>query len=97
MPTPAHLEWFQRSWCGLQHHPGYAWCELAASASGLGSTGGDLGYGGVNHSVGIELDTFDNGNPDGNSSNHAAIDENGNIINGNALSDQDLTWACRGE
>lgn len=64
---------------------------LAASATGLGTGGGDLGYGGVTNSVAIELDTFNNGSNDGNGSNHIAIDEDGNIINGTSQSDQDLT------
>jgi len=64
---------------------------LAASATGLGTSGGDLGYGGVPNSVAIEFDTYNNGADDGNSSNHIAIDENGNIINGTGESDQDLT------
>jgi hypothetical protein len=54
---------------------------LAASANGLGSNGGQLGYGGVGNSVAIEFDTYDN-TPDvndGSSSNHVAILENGVI------------------
>ena len=52
---------------------------LAASPTGLGGSGGALGYGGVNNSVAIEFDTYDN-TPfvnDGSSSNHVAILENG--------------------
>jgi len=64
---------------------------LAASATGLGTGGGDIGYGGVGNSIAIEFDTYNNGADDGNSSNHIAIDENGNIINGTGESDQDLT------
>jgi hypothetical protein len=66
---------------------------LAASSTGLGSTGGDIGYGGVGHSIGIEFDTYNNGGADGNSSNHIAVNENGNIINGSSMSDQNLTNA----
>ena len=61
---------------------------LAAASAGLGSSGGDIGYGGVPNSVAIEFDTFDNGGVDGNSSNHVAIDPDGNILNG--LGDQNL-------
>ena len=50
---------------------------LAASTTGLGSSGGGLGYGGVNNSVAVEFDTFNNGSADANSSNHVAIDTNG--------------------
>lgn len=52
---------------------------LAANPTGLGAPGGALGYGGVNNSVAIEFDTYDNGYTDGNSSNHVAIDTNGNL------------------
>jgi hypothetical protein len=45
----------------------------------------------VPNSVAIEFDTFNNGPDDGNSSNHIAIDEDGNIINGTGESDQNLT------
>lgn len=58
---------------------------LAASPTGLGAAGGDLGYGGVANSVAIELDTYNNGSGDGNSSNHVAIDTSG------VLTDTDLT------
>ncbi len=64
---------------------------LAASPTGLGTGGGDIGYGGVGNSVAIEFDTFNNGSSDGNSSNHVAIDENGNIDNGSSEGDQNLT------
>ncbi len=50
---------------------------LAASPTGLGSSGGGLGYGGVANSVAVEFDTYNNGAGDANSSNHVAIDTNG--------------------
>ena len=58
---------------------------LAASPSGLGGVGNQLGYSGVGHSVAIEFDTFNNDTPgtsnflpnEPNSSNHVAIDTNG--------------------
>lgn len=53
---------------------------LAASPTGLGTGGGDLGYGGVGNSVAIEFDTFQNGGPDANS-NHVAVDTNGALNN----------------
>jgi hypothetical protein len=65
---------------------------LAASPNGLGGSGGALGYGGVNNSVAIEFDTYDN-TPfvnDGSSSNHIAILENGHV---DATSDINLVNA----
>jgi Legume lectin domain len=58
---------------------------LAANPNGLGTSGFGLGYAGVANSVGIELDTYDNGNANSlgffsaepDSSNHVAIDSNG--------------------
>jgi Legume lectin domain/PEP-CTERM motif len=62
---------------------------LAQSPTGLGGNGFGLGYAGVDHSVAVEFDTFNNGtgsgNDDQNSSNHVAVDVNG------ALSNLDLT------
>lgn len=63
---------------------------LAASPAGLGTGGGDIGYGGVGNSVAIELDTYNNGSSDGNSSNHVAIDEDGHIDDGTSQGDQNL-------
>src|SRR5581483_5973406 len=59
---------------------------LAASPTGLGQGGVGMGYQGVNNSVAIEFDTYNNtgyglGNDDGNSSNHVSIDTNGNLTN----------------
>ena len=55
---------------------------LAQSPTGLGIGGGGLGYLGVNNSVAIEFDTYDNGGVD-SSSNHMAIDTNGVLSNSN--------------
>lgn len=63
---------------------------LAASPTGLGGSGGGMGYAGVNNSMAVEFDTFNNGGVDGNSSNHVAINKRGNIANGSSLSDQAL-------
>ena len=50
-------------------------------SNNVGGAGGYLGYGGINHSLGIEFDTFNNGagfgDPNGN---HVGIDLNGNIV-----------------
>lgn len=59
---------------------------LAASPTGLGGAGYGIGYAGVPHSVAVEFDTYNNNgyglpNNDGNSSNHVAIDENGDLSN----------------
>lgn len=44
-----------------------------------GAGGGGIGYQGINPSVGIEFDTFNNGAQDSNNGNHAGIDLNGNM------------------
>lgn len=44
-----------------------------------GGGGGGIGYSGINPSVGVELDTFNNGGQDQNSGNHIGIDINGNV------------------
>lgn len=59
---------------------------LAADTSGIGGAGVGMGYSGVQHSVGIEFDTYNNagyglGNDDGSSSNHVSIDTNGVLTN----------------
>lgn len=59
---------------------------LAANTAGIGGAGVGMGYSGVQHSVGIEFDTYNNagyglGNNDGNSSNHVSIDTNGSLTN----------------
>jgi hypothetical protein len=53
---------------------------LAASPSGLGSSGQGMGYQGVNHSFAIEFDTYDNGYYDSYSNNHVAVSANGSFI-----------------
>lgn len=45
----------------------------------VGGIGGGIGYAGIGNSVGIEFDTWNNGSPDNNSSNHVGIDVNGSI------------------
>src|SRR5688572_18833831 len=42
-----------------------------------GGGGGGIGYSGISPSVGVELDTFNNGTQDQNSGNHIGIDVNG--------------------
>lgn len=48
---------------------------LAASPTGLGGSGGGIGYSGVSHSLAIEFDTYNNGY----SSNHVGIDTGGSL------------------
>jgi Legume lectin domain len=45
----------------------------------VGTWGGGIGYGGMGHSIGVEFDDWNNGEGDGNNSNHAGIDINGNV------------------
>lgn len=45
----------------------------------VGGAGGGIGYFGINNSVGIEFDTWNNGAGDNNSSNHVGIDVNGSV------------------
>lgn len=60
---------------------------LAASPTGLGTGGNGMGYSGVSNSVAIEFDTYDNNSSslgpiasgDANSSNHVAVDINGDL------------------
>lgn len=54
---------------------------LAASPNGLGSGGVGLGYQGVSNSFAVEFDTYNNGTPDLDSSNHVALDTNGVLSN----------------
>ena len=58
---------------------------LAASANGLGTGGGGIGYLGVPNSIALEFDTYNNGGADGNSSNHVGVDT------GASLNDTHLT------
>ena len=44
-----------------------------------GGAGGGIGYAGINNSVGIEFDTWNNGAGDNNSSNHIGVDVNGSV------------------
>lgn len=45
----------------------------------VGGAGGGIGYAGINNSVGIEFDTWNNGAGDNNSSNHIGVDVNGSV------------------
>jgi len=45
----------------------------------VGGAGGGIGYAGINNSVGIEFDTWNNGGGDNFSSNHIGIDVNGSV------------------
>lgn len=53
---------------------------LAQNTTGLGGSGGGLGYFGVPNSVAIEFDTFANGSdPSEPNSNHVGVDVNGSV------------------
>ncbi|MHB0972964.1 MAG: L-type lectin-domain containing protein [Thiobacillus sp.] len=45
----------------------------------VGGAGGGIGYAGINNSVGVEFDTWNNGSGDNNSSNHIGFDVNGSV------------------
>jgi hypothetical protein len=58
-------------------------------ANNVGTAGGGIGYQGIQHSVGVEFDTFDNGSGLGDpNGNHVAIDRNGDLADngGSAVS-----------
>ena len=65
---------------------------LAQNATGLGGTGGGLGYAGVSNSVAVEFDTFNNGGLD-TSSNHVAVDQSG-VLTNNALANPYGVGTC---
>lgn len=50
------------------------------SSSTIGGAGGDLGYGGINPSVGVEFDTFQNSTFGDISSNHVGVDRDGSLV-----------------
>ncbi len=50
---------------------------VQAVSNTAGGAGGGIGYAGINNSVGIELDTFNNSEPGGG--NHIGIDLNGSV------------------
>ncbi len=53
---------------------------FVTAPNSLGSNGGYLGFGGIDPSVGIEIDTYNNGASwDNNDGNHIGIDLNGNL------------------
>lgn len=59
---------------------------LAASPNGLGGGGIGLGYGGVNNSLAIEFDTFQNGEIGETNDNHVGVDVNGVLTDLNEAS-----------
>lgn len=48
-----------------------------AGPSALGGGGGGIGYGGITQSLGVEFDTFDNGNPTDINGNHVGLNFHG--------------------
>jgi len=57
-------------------------------SNNVGGSGGGIGYGGINQSLGVEYDNFNNGVVDEQSNNHIGIDLNGNLdslVQNNAL------------
>ncbi len=54
--------------------------------SGVGGAGGSIGYGGINPSVGVEFDTFFNGENGDPNSNHVGVDINGTMVSSTTAS-----------
>ena len=52
---------------------------VQTNASNVGGGGGGIGYNGINNSVGVEFDTWNNGYGDGHNGNHVGIDLNGSM------------------
>jgi hypothetical protein len=52
---------------------------VQTQGNNVGGVGGGIGYLGIDNSVGIEFDTWNNGSGDNNSSNHVGIDVNGDV------------------
>jgi hypothetical protein len=52
---------------------------VQAVSNTAGGSGGGIGFSGISNSVGVELDTWNNGGGDANSGNHIGIDVNGNV------------------
>jgi hypothetical protein len=50
-------------------------------AADVGSSGGGIGYAGINPSVGVEFDTYNNASQDNSNGNHIGIDLNGSDTN----------------
>jgi hypothetical protein len=52
---------------------------VQTQGNNVGGVGGGIGYLGIDNSVGIEFDTWNNGAGDNNSSNHVGINVNGDV------------------
>jgi Legume lectin domain len=52
---------------------------VQAVGNTAGGGGGGIGFQGINNSVGVEFDTWNNGAGDGNSGNHIGVDVNGDV------------------
>ncbi|MGH1429384.1 MAG: Ig-like domain-containing protein, partial [Arenicella sp.] len=52
---------------------------LQTVANNLGANGGGIGYQGINNSLGIEFDTWNNGSVDQHNGNHIGINVNGDV------------------
>jgi hypothetical protein len=63
---------------GIDPADGITFVLSSAPLSAPGSSGSGLGYEGINNSIAVEFDTYNNGIRDGNSSNGVGVDVNGN-------------------
>lgn len=52
---------------------------IQPNGNNVGGSGGGIGYGGIDHSIGVEYDTYNNGAVDQASANHIGIDLNGSL------------------
>ncbi|MFZ2725807.1 MAG: L-type lectin-domain containing protein [Methylococcaceae bacterium] len=70
---------FRISKRGVTGADGFVFVIQAISPNAIGYAGGDLGYSGIANSIGIEFDTYYNGEHNDINANHIGIDINGSV------------------